>query len=84
MKGVFLYRASTGYTVHVDGHTMDLDVTWSEANNLARRIAALRNKSGKYDGRGFARCRHAGNSACFDAHEHLPTFEVITDTKEGA
>lgn len=77
MKGIFLYRASFGYTVHIDGHTMDLDVSWSEANALAREIARLRNKSGRYDGRGYARCRHDGNKACFDALEHLPTLEVV-------
>lgn len=76
MKGIFLYRSHFGYTVHIDDHTMDLDVSWSEANKLATDIAALRNKSGRFDGRGYARCRHKGNKACFDALEHLPAYEV--------
>jgi hypothetical protein len=76
VKGIFLHQSSFGYTVHIDGHTMDLDVSWTEADKLATDIASLRNKSGKYDGRGYARCRHEGNSACFHAQEHLPSFET--------
>ena len=79
MKGIFLYKSQMGYTVHIDDHTMDLDVSWSEANKLAKDIAALRNKSGRFVGRGFARCRHEGNRACFEALEHLPTYEVVRD-----
>ncbi len=76
MKGIFLYTSTHGYTVHIDGHTMDLDVSWSDANRLATEIAALRNKCGKFDGRGYARCRHDNNDACFDAMEHLGTFVI--------
>jgi hypothetical protein len=75
MRGVFLYRSGFGYTVHVDGVTLDLDVSWSKANNLARHIAVLR-KPG--DGRGYARCRHDGNELCWKAGEHLEVPNVET------
>ena len=71
MRGIFVYKSTMGYTVHMDGHTLDLDLSWSEASELAKELARLRIKSGIWDGRGFARCTHAGNEACFKAEMHL-------------
>lgn len=72
-RGVFLHRSDFGYTVTVDGVNLDLDVAWHKADQLAKHIASLR-KPG--DGRGYARCRHEGNKACFDAWQHLESLKV--------
>lgn len=68
MRGVFQVRAAFGYTVMVDGVTIPLDLSWTDANQLTTFIAALRFEG---DGRGAARCRHEGNEACFKAEQCL-------------
>lgn len=55
VKGIFVYKAFFGYTVNVDGNTLDLDVSYGEAVRLAKYIARLRTKGGQYDERGYAR-----------------------------
>jgi hypothetical protein len=68
VRGVFLIKGSLGYDVCVDDHDLKMDVSWTEANKLATRIAAGRAPG---DGRGYGRCRHEGNKACFAAMECL-------------
>lgn len=68
-RGVFLVKAAFGYDVMVDGRLSGLDTSWTDADKLAKRIAAARPPG---DGRGWGRCQHAGSEACFDAWEHLP------------
>lgn len=63
-RGVFLVRATFGYTVAIDGHTLPLDLSWGAADELARSLAGQRPAG---DARGYARCRHDGNAHCFRA-----------------
>lgn len=64
MRGVFLVRATFGYTVMVDSVTIPMDLSWPDASALTEFIAALRYSG---DGRGAARCLHPGNDDCFRA-----------------
>lgn len=74
-RGVFLVRGPMGYRVLVDGQYQTEDLSWNEADQRARVIAELRPPG---DGRGYARCKHPGRTACFDEQECLRVTGVCT------
>ena len=66
--GVFLIKSKMGYSVLVDKEALPMDVSWSEADRIAKAIAKSRRPG---DGRGYARCRHPGNEKCFEVWHHI-------------
>jgi hypothetical protein len=77
-RGVFLYKSTMGYTVCVDKQVLPMDVSWSEADRTAKKIAKGRRPG---DGRGYARCRHPGNDACSKAWHHIEPPKATKPTE---
>ncbi len=67
-----MHRGRFGYDVVVDGASLGLDASWSEADGLAKQIASLRPPG---DGRGYGRCSHRGSSDCFTAGHCLEPID---------
>lgn len=64
-RGVFLHKASIGYTVCVDGFDLGLNTSWSDANALCQAIATRRPPG---DEMGYGRNYHTDTSMGVSVH----------------